>query len=129
MAKTANDITERLMSISRSLANEVQVGQQSVNNLGKVLVFVFCDTHATPWLLFFSVNSSHQVSETNEEFKNMSGHIQNSKRLLTKYGQRKSTNKLIIILAMVFFFATVLYIVKKRIFSSSVPIPQTTSTS
>ncbi|ELT87617.1 hypothetical protein CAPTEDRAFT_209823 [Capitella teleta] len=101
MAKTANQITENMMSISRTLANEVQLGQHTVNNL---------------------VTSSSQVSETHEEFKNMSGHIHNSKKLLTKYDRRKSTNKWLIVLAMIFFFATVLYVVKKRLFSSNAAV-------
>ena len=65
-----------------------------------------------------TVTSSKQVTETNEEFKSMSGHIQNSKKLLTKYGRRELTDKLLIFLALVFFFATVLYIMKKRLFKS-----------
>ena len=64
----------------------------------------------------FAVQSSNQITETNEEFKSMTGHIQNSHKLLTKYGRREFTDKLLIILALVFYFATVLYIVKKRMF-------------
>ncbi len=56
------------------------------------------------------------MSDTNEEFKSMTGHIQNSRKLITKYGRRENTDKLLIFLALVFFFATVLYIVKKRLF-------------
>ena len=48
----------------------------------------------------------------------MSGHIQHSRKLLTKYSRREFTDKLLIFLALVFFFATVLYIVKKRLFTS-----------
>lgn len=46
----------------------------------------------------------------------MTGHIQNSHKLITKYGRREFTDKLLIFLALVFFFSTVLYIVKKRMF-------------
>jgi len=47
----------------------------------------------------------------------MGGHIQNAKRLLTKYGQRELTDKLLIFIALVFFFATVLYILRRRLWS------------
>ncbi len=49
----------------------------------------------------------------------MSGHISNSRKLITKYGRREFTDKLLIFLALVFFFATVLYIMKKRLFYGS----------
>lgn len=48
----------------------------------------------------------------------MGGHIQHSHRLLTKYGRREFTDKLLIFLALVLFFGTVLYIMKKRIWPS-----------
>ena len=73
----------------------------------------------SPECLPFSVKSSGQVGETNEEFKSMSGHIQNSRKILTRYSRREFTDKLLIFLALVFFFATVLYIVKKRFFGVS----------
>lgn len=56
------------------------------------------------------------VGETQEELKGMGGHIQSSHKLLTKYGRRECTDKLLIFLALVFFFASVLYVVKKRLF-------------
>ncbi len=59
------------------------------------------------------------MSDTHEEFKTMTGHIQNSRKLLTKYSRREFTDKLLIFLALVFFFATVLYIIKKRLFYST----------
>ena len=62
------------------------------------------------------VESSKQIGDTNEEFKTMSGHIQISRKLLTKFGRRELTDKLLIFLALIFFFGTVLYIVKKRLF-------------
>lgn len=72
-------------------------------------------------MLCFSsaVTSSKQVGETFDEFRNMSGHIQSSHKLLTKYGRRECTDKLLIFLALVFFFASVLYVIKKRLLSSS----------
>ncbi|KAH3787229.1 hypothetical protein DPMN_165349 [Dreissena polymorpha] len=48
----------------------------------------------------------------------MGSHIQNARRLLTKYSQRELTDKVLIFLALVFFFATVLYILQRRIWST-----------
>ena len=83
------------MSLSQKMAAQVQQGHDTMSTL---------------------VKSSDQITDTNEEFKNMSGHIQISRKLLTKFGRRELTDKLLIFLALVFFFGTVLYIMKKRIF-------------
>ncbi|KAI0223798.1 Vesicle transport protein SEC20 [Lamellibrachia satsuma] len=96
LAKSANSITENMMSITRLMATQVKSSEETVNTLAA---------------------SSQQVGETQEEFRSMAGHIQSSKNLLTKYGRRECTDKLLILLALIFFFATVLYIVKKRFFS------------
>jgi len=65
-----------------------------------------------------AANSSKGITSTNEELKNMQGHIKNSRSLLTKYGRKENTDKIFIFLAFVFFLATVLYILKKRLWSS-----------
>uniref|UniRef100_A0A3B3VTI3 BCL2 interacting protein 1 n=1 Tax=Poecilia latipinna TaxID=48699 RepID=A0A3B3VTI3_9TELE len=56
------------------------------------------------------------IQETNEEFKAMTGTIQLGRKLITKYNRRELTDKLLIFLALALFFATVLYILKKRLF-------------
>ena len=66
-----------------------------------------------------AVSSSRVVGDTEEELKGMGGHIQSSHKLLTKYSRREWTDRLLILLALAFFFATVLYIVKKRLFPSA----------
>lgn len=65
------------------------------------------------------MSSSRVVGETEEELRSMGGHIQSSHKLLTKYGRREWTDRLLILLALAFFFATVLYIVKKRLFPAT----------
>ena len=65
------------------------------------------------------VSSSRTVGDTEEELRGMGGHIQSSHKLLTKYGRREWTDRLLILLALAFFFASVLYIVKKRLFPST----------
>ena len=75
---------------------------------------LFCEK---AYLVIISEASSKNLTDVQEEFKSMGGHIQNAKRLLTKYGQRELTDKLLIFIALVFFFATVLYILRRRLWS------------
>ncbi|XP_074643013.1 vesicle transport protein SEC20-like [Tubulanus polymorphus] len=97
LAKRANDITENLMSLSRTMSSQVK---RSENTMGTLLT------------------SSRQITDTHEEFKGMGGHVTQSRKLLTKYNRREFTDKLLIFLALVFFFSTVLYIMKKRLWPS-----------
>jgi protein transport protein SEC20 len=60
-------------------------------------------------LYIVSVKSSGTITSTQEEMKAMGGHIKNSQRLITKYDRRQFTDKLLIMLAVLFFFVTVLY--------------------
>ncbi|KAK3084848.1 hypothetical protein FSP39_020131 [Pinctada imbricata] len=94
ISKTATDITQSLMGLNRKLAEQVVQSE---------------DTKAT------LMRSSDTITTTHDELRNMTGHIANSKKLLSKYGRRQITDKLLIFLALVFFFASVLYIVKKRV--------------
>ena len=67
-------------------------------------------------MLFISVKSSGTLQDTKEEFKGMGAVIQTSRSLLTKYSRRELTDRILIFLAVALFLATVLYIIKKRIF-------------
>ncbi|XP_071759574.1 vesicle transport protein SEC20 [Centroberyx gerrardi] len=95
LAQTSSDITESLMSISRMMAQQVQQSEETMTSLA---------------------TSSRTVQETNEEFKAMTGTIQLGRKLITKYNRRELTDKLLIFLALALFLATVLYILKKRLF-------------
>ncbi|XP_060562370.1 vesicle transport protein SEC20-like [Ruditapes philippinarum] len=96
LAKSANRITESLMELNQTMDAQVKKGNFTLTALEQ---------------------SSKNLTDTHEEFKTMGGHIQNSKRILTKYGQRELTDKLLIFIALVFFFATVIYILKRRLWS------------
>ncbi|XP_021954877.1 vesicle transport protein SEC20 [Folsomia candida] len=61
-------------------------------------------------------NSSTAIQENQEELKSQNSLISVSKKLLTKYGRREFTDKILICLALVFFLACVVYVVQKRIF-------------
>ena len=67
-------------------------------------------------------SSSKTVEELQEEHKMMGGVIGQSRRLITKYGRREFTDKVLIIFALAFFFGVVLYILRKRLFPSYGPI-------
>ncbi|XP_041846786.1 vesicle transport protein SEC20-like [Melanotaenia boesemani] len=95
LAQTTSGITENLMSISRMMAQQVQQSEDTITTLA---------------------TSSKTVQETNEEFKTMTGTIQLGRKLITKYNRRELTDKLLIFLALALFLATVLYILKKRLF-------------
>ncbi|XP_049322494.1 vesicle transport protein SEC20 [Astyanax mexicanus] len=95
LVQTSSDITESLMSISRMMAQQVNQSEETI------------DTLAT---------SSRTVLETNEEFKAMTSTIHLGRKLILKYNRRELTDKLLIFLALALFFATVLYILKKRLF-------------
>lgn len=83
------------MSISRMMSQQVQQSEVTMHTLG---------------------TSSRTILEANEEFKSMSGTIQLGRKLITKYNRRELTDKLLIFLALALFLATVIYILKKRLF-------------
>jgi len=95
LVKSSMSSTEKLLALSRNLSETVQRSAGTVETL---------------------VNSSHTIHETQEEFKTMGTTISKSHQLLTKYGRREITDKVLIVFALIFFFACVLYIVQKRLF-------------
>ncbi|KAJ7997254.1 hypothetical protein DPEC_G00227070 [Dallia pectoralis] len=95
MVQTSSDITESLMSISRMMAQSVSQSEESIGTLA---------------------TSSRTLLETDEEFRAMTGTIHLGRKLISKYNRRELTDKLLIFLAVALFMATVLYILKKRLF-------------
>lgn len=93
-ARTANDLTESLLSITRVINDNVTRSGEALNTL---------------------VKSSSTIRKTDEELKDQSGVIKTGHRLLTKYSRRECTDKFLIFLALALFFSTVLYILKKRL--------------
>lgn len=94
IARTANDVTQNLLSISRVISDSINLSGDSLNTL---------------------VKSSGTIRKTDEELKDQSGVIKTGHRLLTKYSRRECTDKFLIFLALALFFSTVLYILKKRL--------------
>jgi len=101
MVKEHGAVTQSLQAISRQLAETVERSKLTVSSLE---------------------GSSRTVEEVGEEHRNMSGVIGQSKKLITKYARREFTDKVLIMFALAFFFAVVLYILRKRVFPTYGPI-------
>ncbi|CAH3892755.1 vesicle transport protein SEC20 [Pieris brassicae] len=95
LLKSSTGVTEQLLTISRQLAATTQRSQDTLDNL---------------------VSSSTAVHGTQSELQNTSSTIQQSSKLLKKYGRREFTDKVIMFFAFLFFLAVCLYIVQKRLF-------------
>lgn len=72
--------------------------------------------HLLKYLFIFTVKSSSTVSNISSEIKNAKGALTQSEKLLNKYGQRETTDKILIMFAFAFFLCVVAYIVQKRLF-------------
>jgi len=101
MVAEHGSITNNLMAISRQLAETVEKSKQTVSSLE---------------------GTSKTVEEVGEEHRMMGGVIGQSRKLITKYGRREFTDKVLIVFALAFFFAVVLYILRKRVFPTYGPI-------
>ena len=87
-------MTDDLAAISRQLAATVKRSADTIDDL---------------------VASSSTVDETGEEFKNMGAVLGQTRMLITKYGRRETTDRVLIFFAFAFFFAVVFYILRKRV--------------
>lgn len=95
LLRSTSGMTENLFSISRMMADQVKNSENALDLL---------------------VSTSTVITESQEEARQMSSAILQSKKLLTKYGRREMTDRVLIILALLFFFACVLYVLKRRLF-------------
>uniref|UniRef100_A0A2R5LIA8 Putative vesicle transport protein sec20 n=1 Tax=Ornithodoros turicata TaxID=34597 RepID=A0A2R5LIA8_9ACAR len=95
LIRGTSSMTENLFSISRMMATQVKHSEDTLERL---------------------VGTSTTITESHEETRNMSGAIFQSRKLLTKYGRREMTDRVLILLAITFFFACVLYVLKRRLF-------------
>jgi len=94
-AKKASVMTDTLLAVSQLMASQVSRSEATLQSLA---------------------NQSNTVVTTQEEFKSMGALIGQSKTLLTKFGRREVTDKVLIFLAIAFFFACCFYVVTKRLF-------------
>lgn len=92
---TSSAVTADLMAVGRQLEETVNRSALTVEALA---------------------DSSRTIHTTRDEFHQMGGALGQAKKLLSKYGRRELTDKALIFLAVLFFFACVFYVVKKRLF-------------
>ncbi|KAH8295260.1 hypothetical protein KR018_009268 [Drosophila ironensis] len=90
-----NDVTEKMLAISRHLSETTQKSAVTLETL---------------------VASSQNVEATSDELHNTAGSITMSGKLLKKYGRRECTDKMLLFFAFSLFLACVFYIVQKRLF-------------
>lgn len=95
LMRSTSGMTENLFSISRMMADQVKHSENALDLL---------------------VGTSTVITESQEESRQMGSAILQSKKLLTKYGRREMTDRVLIFLALLFFFACVLYVLKRRLF-------------
>lgn len=90
-----DSVTEKMLSITRHLSETTQKSAATLEQL---------------------VASSSSVETTRDELMSTGGSISLSGKLLTKYGRRECTDKVLLFIAFTFFIMCVIYIVYKRLF-------------
>jgi len=92
--RQSGQATDRLAAISRQLADTVERSSLTVGTLAE---------------------SSQNVTDIKDEFAGLGSIVGQSRRLITKYARRETTDKVLILFATAFFFAVVFYILRKRV--------------
>nr|CAG4652210.1 EOG090X0EO1 [Triops cancriformis] len=95
LVKSTSTATDNLLAISQHLACVVEQSKDTLHSLA---------------------NSSQAIKDNQEEFKGMGSVINSSRKLVSKYGRRDLTDKILLFFALCFFFACCLYVVQKRLF-------------
>ncbi|GAB1862890.1 Vesicle transport protein sec20-like protein [Camponotus japonicus] len=95
LTNASNQVTDKLLSISRHLAETTQRSADTLDTL---------------------LTSSDKVGSTKDELEHQQQAIVQSGKLLGKYGRREVTDKVLLALAFIFFLACVFYILQKRLF-------------
>lgn len=88
-------VSDDLMYVARALARQAELSQHTLRSLAE---------------------SSTTVSLTDGEILAIGGLLNQSKIILTRYGRREVTNKILIFMALIFFYSCVVYVVSKRFF-------------
>lgn len=90
---------------------ERKKAKEDLNFVAKTLAR---QAHLSQQTLISLAESSSTINLTQEEFRGIAGLLNQSKVILTKYGRREVTDKILIFMALVFFYCCVLYVVSKR---------------
>ncbi|KAG8188189.1 hypothetical protein JTE90_019467 [Oedothorax gibbosus] len=89
LSKQASSITESLVALGSMMAAQVKQSEESLHAL---------------------IGSSQVVGDTGEELKSMGGVLRHSRTLLQKYGRREVTDRILVVLAVLFFIACMAYV-------------------
>ncbi|XP_076636385.1 vesicle transport protein Sec20 isoform X1 [Colletes latitarsis] len=95
LANASSQVSDKLLSISRHLAETTQRSADTLDTL---------------------LSSSDKIFSTKDELEHQQQVIVQSGKLLGKYGRREVTDKALLALAFAFFLACVFYILQKRLF-------------
>jgi len=95
LIKISSSTTAKLASISQEVANIVDQSKNTLDALAQ---------------------SSQVVTDTREEYKTMGNVISSTKKLVSRYGRRETTDLILIFLAVCLFFAACVYVIQKRVF-------------
>lgn len=66
-------------------------------------------------MLSLTAKSSGKIKDTKSGMEEISSSIQVGQGLISKLGRRDITDKVLIFLALIFFFSVVLYVIRKRL--------------
>nr|CAG4642083.1 EOG090X0EO1 [Eurycercus lamellatus] len=93
--KMSTNVTANLRSICQSMASVVEQNKGTLEVLAQ---------------------SSQTVTDTQEEYKVMGSALVSTKKLVSRFGRRETTDLIMIVLALTVFFAACVYVIQKRMF-------------
>uniref|UniRef100_A0A915HZU6 Vesicle transport protein SEC20 n=1 Tax=Romanomermis culicivorax TaxID=13658 RepID=A0A915HZU6_ROMCU len=96
LSQQSADFSDGLTQLLRTMDGEVKRSEETLKTL---------------------VDSSQVITETDLEFRTMSSAVTSTGKLLSKFGRREMTDRILFLFAFLFFFGVVLYIIKKRMLS------------
>nr|SVE76052.1 EOG090X0EO1 [Daphnia hispanica] len=95
LVKMSTNVTANLRNISQSMASVLEQNRGTLEVLAQ---------------------SSNAVCDTQDEFKVMGSALTTTKKLVSRFGRRETTDLILIILALAAFFAACVYVIQKRMF-------------
>lgn len=96
MKKEAFKATESLSSLVSRMGEQVKLSEETTSTL---------------------IHSSSVLKGTETEFDSMAAHITSGGKLISKYGRRECTDRILLTIALIVYFAVILYILRKRVLS------------
>ncbi|KAI6170771.1 Sec20 [Aphelenchoides bicaudatus] len=92
----AKETTKNLSSLVQRMGDEVRLSEQSTMIL---------------------TTSSSTLKDTGLQMNAIGQSIKSGGKLITKYGRRELTDKILLFMALLLYFGVIIYILKKRVFT------------